>query len=761
MSNPSDVGLPFCCNVPAGLSQSVMDPCNTQTCCQPSFILLECKQFGMVTPHRTATSHSSWLMKTVLLSVSLVAGLYLQAAPPQPNELELRNTIQFAADLGITPNSMFNPRYFDGDVYVNQINTPAFGRYRSGSRVPAILVNNTSDNWEHRMLALFRGANRAVYLLGSSGVGFNAALFTRYDFKGENPVDGPVPGDGQGAEGFDWVDENTLIYTTYNPSANRRRLSLARVFIEPFQITADTRWNASGFIETSATTRIRNVRLGHQFGGHAYYGDAGQNTDPRFFAIDLATGVETELGNAGPLTGSGSFGVWTVVERGGYLYVQTTDNGIQVYEMTSATTLGELYTTYSAELLEALTGYSGQYWGMDVSPDGQRLVLGAAGGTVYEISATSPLKLINTIQLGADLGIPGNSMFNPRYFDGDVYAAQINIPSFGRYPAGTDVPALLVNTSTIPLEHRMVAPFRGANRTAYILGSSGATTTTFSRYDYDGANREDVNVPGQNQGAEGFDWADENTIIYTTYTPSASRRRIALARVTAQPFSVTLDNRWNPNGFIETSATTRLRNVRTGDHFGGHAYYGDAGQNNHPKFFAIDLATGVETLLGDAGLLTGGGSFGVWTVVERGGYLYVQTTDNGIQIYEMIDATTLGPLHTVYPKELLEDVTSYTGQFWGFDVAPNGTLLLSGNSLVFEVQVRQMEPSLLTITSSGTHVILSWSDSSGDAVIQATPDLAGSAFADLDPQPEITTEQGRNTATLPIGPGNVFYRLRR
>jgi hypothetical protein len=50
------------------------------------------------------------------------------------------------------------------------------------------------------------------------------------------------------------------------------------------------------------------------------------------------------LGDAGSLTGTGSFGLWTVVERGGLLYVQTTDNGIQVYEMNSATSLGQLLT---------------------------------------------------------------------------------------------------------------------------------------------------------------------------------------------------------------------------------------------------------------------------------------------------------------------------------------------------------------------------------------------------------------------------------
>ena len=77
----------------------------------------------------------------------------------------------------------------------------------------------------------------------------------------------------------------------------------------------------------------------------------------------------------------------------------------------------------------------------------------------------------------------------------------------------------------------MVAPFRGTYATTYLLASSGAmpATTTFSRYDFDGQNRVDVEVPGGGQGAEGFDWVDDQTIIYTIYNPSANRRRLALA----------------------------------------------------------------------------------------------------------------------------------------------------------------------------------------------------------------------------------------
>jgi len=127
--------------------------------------------------------------------------------------------------------------------------------------------------------------------------------------------------------------------------------------------------------------------VGKTFTGYAYYGDAGVNNNPKFYAIDLATGVSTELGGAGQLTGSGSFGLWTVVEAGGYLYVHTTDNGIQVYKMLDATTVGPLVYTYSKELMDSLFPglASSQYWGFDVSPDGMRMVLSGANGRTYLI----------------------------------------------------------------------------------------------------------------------------------------------------------------------------------------------------------------------------------------------------------------------------------------------------------------------------------------------------------------------------------------
>ncbi len=60
-------------------------------------------------------------------------------------------------------------------------------------------------------------------------------------------------------------------------------------------------------------------------------------------------------------------------------------------------------------------------------------------------------------------------------------------------------------------EHRMVAPFRGAHATTYLLGGGGANNTTFSRYAFDGQNPVPIDFPG-GQSAEGFDWVLVNGV---------------------------------------------------------------------------------------------------------------------------------------------------------------------------------------------------------------------------------------------------------
>ena len=178
------------------------------------------------------------------------------------------------------------------------------------------------------------------------------------------------------------MDDDTIIHTSYK-SGLRTNLYLTDIKADPFQVTANTSWNANGYVTTGPTTRIRNVRVGDVYRGYAYYGDSGVKT-AGFWAINLATGVSTRLG-AVDVTGDGSWGVWTVKEVDGFLYVHTTHDGVYVYNMTDATTLGTLHTRYTKERLDALAEATNPNWGFDVVDEGARMLLSAGLGKVIEI----------------------------------------------------------------------------------------------------------------------------------------------------------------------------------------------------------------------------------------------------------------------------------------------------------------------------------------------------------------------------------------
>ena len=724
------------------------------------------------------------MKKTLLLAAACLVASLAQAAPVPSGQWQHSLTVRPS---NYNPpqqgNTTYNPRYFDGEIYATEISGPTyrcFGRFDSntgqflGGGIPA--VN------EHRMIGRLRGPGGSTYVMGTGGDNGSATLiptFTRYDFdySASNPV-ALNSIDSQVVESFDWVDDDTMISTCY-VSGQRKKLYLTDVTANPFGLTKNTTWNANGYVENTAlTTRIRNVRVGQIYSGYAYYGDAGQNTNPKFYAIDLATGASTLLGNLGTLTGGGSFGLWTVVERGGYLYVQTTDNGILVYNMTSATVLGSLYTTYTKAELDAATGLAttDQYYGMDLSPDGTKMLLGAAFGNVYQLQAHVPIasgqwQLRATIRPSADNPPQqGSSTYNPRYFDGEIYATQISgdtFRCFGHYLSGV---ATFLGGAIPPInEHRMLGRLRNPAGSPYFMATGGAigpalTTfaTTFTRYDSDYYASNPVAVNSiDDQVVESYDWVDDDTMISTCYV-SGQRKKLYLTDVTADPFGLTKNIAWNANGYVEnTLLTTRIRNVRVGQMYSGYAYYGDAGQNTNPKFYAINLANGVSTLLGGLGTLTGSGSFGLWTVVERGGYLYVQTTDNGILVYNMVDATTLGSLSTTYTKAELDAATriNTTDQYYGLDVSTDGKKILLGAPLG---NVYELEPAFgLSISRSGTNVVLSWSAFHTGAVVESSSSLETS-FTELTPQPVVTAVGDLNVAVIPIDPAvPAFFRLRK
>ena len=58
------------------------------------------------------------MKSTLLLAAACLAALPTQAAAPfQPEELQLRAKLRPCAALGVTQNSMYNPRFFDGNMF--------------------------------------------------------------------------------------------------------------------------------------------------------------------------------------------------------------------------------------------------------------------------------------------------------------------------------------------------------------------------------------------------------------------------------------------------------------------------------------------------------------------------------------------------------------------------------------------------------------------------------------------------------------------
>jgi len=309
----------------------------------------------------------------------LTFGITLQAlgVPLPSGSLKVGTVIDVGKELA-TRSSMYNPRSFGGKNYVVQINAPqrAVGCYPVGSTNCEALAD-IKDGAEVRMAGAFPAAGYVLLSGGASNDYFsridpNLDLDTRV-FATNLPV---TP------SSYDWVDDDTIIHNSYK-SGLRTNLYLTDIKPDPFQATANTTWNANGYVTTGATTRIRNVRVGDIYSGFAYYGDSGTKT-AGFWAINLASGVSTRLGTL-DVTGDGSWGLWTVKEVDGFLYVHTTHDGIYVFSLVDATTLGTLEAFYTKASLDALAEDTNPNWGFDVVDDGARMLLSAGVGRVIEI----------------------------------------------------------------------------------------------------------------------------------------------------------------------------------------------------------------------------------------------------------------------------------------------------------------------------------------------------------------------------------------
>lgn len=323
---------------------------------------------------------------------------------------------------------------------------------------------------------------------------------------------------------------------------------------------------------------------------------------------------------------------------------------------------------------------------------GLRFVVAAltCGGVATAIAAPIPIdKLVVTAAMDTGSALDGaNSNYNPRHFAGSNFVLQINTNGVVRYDTGTDVAAMVAPLDGgLGGQARMWSAMDGGSSTDWVLLAGGANEEFFSRLPYNAENTDArVFAGAANREPNSFDWVDNDTIIYSSYE---TRSTLYLADVTADPFTVTTNTTWNVDGAV-TTAAGRIRNVRVGDVYNTHAYYAEAAVDSNATVWSLDLATGESTSVGAIEQVSGDGSWGLWTIKEVDGYLYVHTSHDGVYVYEMEDATTLGPLFTQYTKETLDGLMSAAGGTvspnWGFDVVNNGSLmLLGGNGMVIEI----------------------------------------------------------------------------
>ena len=148
--------------------------------------------------------------------------------------------------------------------------------------------------------------------------------------------------DDQLVEGFDWADDENIICTDYL-GGNRNRLYLAKVTVDPFEITPNTRWNANAYVTTSITGRIRNVRtgMGEGYSDYVHYGDNQVAASPKVFALNLETGLKRNWA-AGAATSRRYRGrrhrqLGIRPCSASRIYLQSSDDGIQVFKMNSPT----------------------------------------------------------------------------------------------------------------------------------------------------------------------------------------------------------------------------------------------------------------------------------------------------------------------------------------------------------------------------------------------------------------------------------------
>jgi hypothetical protein len=107
--------------------------------------------------------------------------------------------------------------------------------------------------------------------------------------------------------------------------------------------------------------------------------------------------------------------------------------------------------------------------------------------------ASGQWQLRETVRPCADTGQKENTTYNPRYFDGDIYATQLSDATFRcfGYYDGASRTCLGCGIPQVN-EHRMLGRLRGPGGSTYLMGTGGwfgdtpqTFSPTFTRYDSD------------------------------------------------------------------------------------------------------------------------------------------------------------------------------------------------------------------------------------------------------------------------------------
>jgi len=518
--------------------------------------------------------------------VAMVAQAAVTPAPVPAGAFKLKRMMTL-------PNagSAYNPRICDGEVFGVDILSPySAGRFLDGSTTPDVGVSDISET---RMISPLGGTSKTWILSAGGGT---AAYFSLWDYATmTNRVYDKAMAINPNA--FDWVDGDTIISASYK-SGERNRLYLVDITADPFTVTTNTLWNDNGYVAvtTPSTPRIRTVSVGDLYSGYAYFGSSGVNAAD-FWAINLANGQATHLGTRA-VTGDGSWGLWTVKEVGGYLYLHTTHDGIYVYKLTNATTLGPLFTHHTKAQINKLTVDTPNY-GFDVSDGGQRMVVGVGttGIAEFEPVVKPPEVRWQTTRTGT-----GNIYYGGAVKDHQFYTGQIYIGPQVWDSAGNLVNGYVTNT---------------ASKCSVPLGPY-----VFFSYNDGGIYRIDkdwqTNLVGPinpgNTGPEAL--ATDGDHLYTN--DDNNRGFIHKYKVNNGIGGFTLTGVW------PTPAQTGLKRIRGLSYHNGKLYAADTGGTNVVE---VDATTGVST-----NIITLPAD-GAYQAVRSGNRIYVVGLDDHLHVY--------------------------------------------------------------------------------------------------------------------------------